>query len=136
MRWSQLKKRIEELFDPELSLSVFCTVQRGPSNSIGRIWFKCSKEVVWDEPRNVSKRVSAGETNDDVSTMTSIMREYLALPREEIFTFNSPLDSWGLVEMLKAADRRIGKRRLTDLKANTKGRAALQLIIRRLQSRQ
>jgi hypothetical protein len=41
-------------------------------------------------------------------------------------------DAWGLVNILKSADRRIGKRRLRELKSKTHNRAAHKIIEERL----
>ena len=134
MRWSQLQKQIEALFDESLDLRVRCTVQRGESGErIGRYWFVLNGETIWDEPRHVSQMLKAGEQNSDASAMGEIIREYLELPKDALMDYAPPLDRWGLADILRAADRRIGKRRLGDLKAKVQTPAALQIIAARLE---
>ena len=135
MRWSQLRKRLKDVFDPAIELDVQSTVQRASNGGgIGRYWFTMDGVTLWDEPRNVSLMVRSGVENDDAATMTGIMRRYLDISREALLTEQFPEDRWGLVEILRASDRRIGKRRLHALKSHTQSRAALIVIEKRLSS--
>lgn len=109
MRWSKLKSEIERLFDPSLNLKIYCTVQRGERDSIGRIWFTFNGLSVWDEPKRVSRMLEASESNREVSTMTELLKSYLNAPPEQLIELNVEGDRWGLFQILKAADRRVGK---------------------------
>jgi len=133
MRWSQLRVQIEALFDPALKLQLHCTAQRGEDGaSIGRYWFVLNKENIWDEPQRISRMLVEGSPNSDASIMGAIIREYLGLSREALLEYLHPDDRWGLVEVLQAADRRIGKRRLPAMKSRFSCRAALRILEQRL----
>lgn len=133
MRWSQLKKLIEDNFDQSIDLKIYCTVQRGERGSIGRYWFELDGRNIWDEPKNVSAALRENKTNQDASVMSQIMRDYINAPKELLFDYCIKDDIWGLIEVLKAADRRIGARRLINLKTKLLNQAALLIIERRLQ---
>lgn len=133
MRWSHLKKLLQDLFDPSLKLEVFCTVQRGEHGAIGRYWFVLDGETIWDEPKNVSAILRAGESNLDATTMSSIMRLYIDTPKDNLLEISSSNDKWGLLDLLKVVDRRIGARRLLKLKEEITNELALRIIDMRLE---
>jgi len=133
MRWSQLKKLIESLFDPSLNLQIHCTVHRSEGGpNIGRYWIVLNKETIWEEPRKVIPSLVAGTANPVATEITAVLRDYLDTPREEILTKAFAADKWGLVEVLRAADRRVGKRRLMELQGEAQSLAAGQIIEARL----
>lgn len=116
MRWSQLKKLLEGLFDPHADIVVHCTAFRGKQGpSIGRYWIVHAGRTVFDEPKNISSQIERGVGNDIATTITAIFRSYLDTPKDQILTRTFPEDCWGLVDILRAADRRVGSRRLLEL---------------------
>lgn len=129
MRWSQLRGLLTELFDPELELQVHCTVHRGEEVSIGRYWFILDGKTIWEIPRRVAPDIAAGRPNTVATEITALFREYLDTPREQLLTRPFEGDQWGVTEILKAADRRIGKRRLREIEPLLSPPA--QLIIRK-----
>ena len=44
-----------------------------------------------------------------------MLREYIDTPSSELMTKKFEGDHWGLTDILRAADRRIGRRRLAEL---------------------
>lgn len=137
MRWSQLRVKIEELFDPALALKVHCTVQRGEHGArIGRYWFVLDGETIWDEPKRVSRMLVEGEENSDAAKMGEIFREYLSLSRENLLHYSPADDIAGLSQLLRAADRRIGKRRFSELAGIVQHPAAHKIILARCHSEQ
>ncbi len=114
MRWSQLKGLVEDLFDPTLELQIFCTVHRSESGpSIGRHWITLKREIVWECPRRVAPLIVEGRGDDAAPIITSILRSYIESSPELLLAAEP--DAFGLSEILIAADRRLGKRRLLPL---------------------
>lgn len=133
MRWSKLKKLLEELFDPALDLRIHCTVHRSEGGpDIGRYWVVLDKETIWEEPRKVIPSLVAGSANPVAAEITPILREYLDTPKDALLTHSFAGDRWGIVDILRSADRRVGKRRLVELRETTHVEAAHLIIDRRL----
>jgi len=57
-----------------------------------------------------------------------LIREYIDTPKDEILSKVFENDYWGLINILRAADRRIGGRRLDWLKKKTHNIAANKII--------
>jgi hypothetical protein len=116
MRWSALKKLLEELFDPELKLSIFCTVHRGRGGpDIGRYWITLDGDTIWEVPRDVHKLTESKAAEPVATEITAVLREYLDCSKEDLFSKRFDGDRWRLTDVLRAADRRIGKRRFVEL---------------------
>ena len=127
MRWSQLKGLLEALWDENLDLKMHCTVHRGPDGlAIGRYWIVFKGQTIWEEPRDVASFLKAGRGNSVATEITAVLRQYLDTPKDELLSAAFPGDRWGLTEVLLAADRRIGKRRLVELKSKCASAAALE----------
>ncbi|MDE6690614.1 MAG: hypothetical protein K2K04_01465 [Clostridia bacterium] len=63
-----------------------------------------------------------------MSDISDLIREYIDTPTDELFDKKFGTDKWKLTEILKAADKRIGKRRLDELALNTDSEAAKRII--------
>jgi hypothetical protein len=131
-RWSKLKKEITKLFDERLSLDLHCAKYRMQSQhgstDIPRYWLTLNKEIVWDYPKDF-KAILPPEFPylNDMSEISELIREYIDTPETELITksFNDP---WKLTEILKAADRRIGRRRFDELKKKISNENALRIV--------
>ena len=55
---------------------------------------------------------------DVISEISNLIREYIDTGKEELLNKEFINDKWELTNILKAADRRIGKRRLNELSNN------------------
>ena len=116
MRWSRLKTLLKEIFDPELDLEIHCTAFRGGDGpSIGRYWIILNGETIFDQPPKISRKIEQGLADSTATEITGVLRSYLDTPKDLIFSAEFPNDRFGLVDLLRAADRRIGKRRLAEL---------------------
>lgn len=144
--WSKLQREIYDLLTPAINLQIHCTSypmrsQNGGSTNLPRYWITLEKEVIWDYPKDFvagdrSVRNFAGESCwypylTDVSAISDLLREYIDTPKEQLLTKQFASDKWGLVNILRAADRRIGIRRLDPLRRKTHNVAALKIIARR-----
>ena len=121
-RWSRLKKKIEELFVDGLGLSIHCAVYtvntRHHRLRSPRTWLVCDKVILWDFPgmflswNNPDVLSAISCLDDDASTIGKLIDQYLQTPKEELLDTEFELDRWGFTDLLKVADRRIGKDRL------------------------
>lgn len=111
------------------------------STNIPRYWITLGKEIIWDYPKDFvdTKHPGRRDIKDypygtDVPNISKLIREYIDTPKEEIFTKEFENDYWGLVEILRASDKRIGTRRLEELKAKVDSAAARKVIDARQKS--
>lgn len=118
-RWSKLKKQIENLFVPELDLQVRVSVypmrsQRG-STDIPRYWITLDKNIIWDYPKDfLNSKHKYYPYVTDVPDISDLIREYIDTPVAETLQKKFEKDEWRLTEIFKAADRRIGRRRIEE----------------------
>ncbi len=138
-RWSKLQKEIYKLLDPQLDLQIQCRVyrmesQRG-STKLPRFWVTLANEIIWEYPRKIAdhnqrhlNRKSWYPYQSDVSLISETIREYTDTPKKEILSKIFKGDYWGLTNILKAADRRIGKRHWPILKKRFNNRATLKVL--------
>ena len=88
--------------------------QRG-STDLPRYWITVGKRIVFDYP----KQCITGEGNGNypyetqVSDISDVIREYIDTPPSDLPEKRFDRDAWGLTDLLKAADRRLGKEKLT-----------------------
>ena len=123
-RWSKLKKLIELLFVPGLPLRIHCTdIRTMPQNEgslaevLGVFTCRLGREVIWRFPRqfvNTETIYPDGENyySYGVRDLNELLRDYLDSPKEGLLTKDFPRDYFGLTNILKVADRRMGLERL------------------------
>src|ERR1035437_8421859 len=130
--FSKLKKQIESLFVHELKMKINCISypiksQYG-SSSIPRFYVQLGKETIWDFPKDFPiKDIHYHYWKDDTG-ISNLIREYIDTPvlellnkiftGEQIIIESQDCNFYlGLTEIFIAADRRIGREKLLDLKA-------------------
>ena len=123
-RWSKLQKQLYELVDESIDFKLHCTVYRMQSRHGG---------VKSLAPGTLTKIYPYG---NDISDIGELIREYIDTPKEELFAKHFDEGGWGLANILKAADKRIGKRRLQILAKNKKNQAMQKVIAARLEASQ
>ena len=119
--WSKLQRAVYLIVAPGLPLQVQCRVypmdaQYG-GTGIPRYWMTLGKEIIWDYPKDF---VSRGYLDrhlpypwpyaTDISQISCLIREYLDTPRDQLLSKPFDHDVWGIVDILRAADRRVGSR--------------------------
>jgi hypothetical protein len=148
--WSKLQREIRQLFSPDIKIRLHCAAyrmksQRG-STDLPRYWITLNKETIWDYPRDFKNQSFYDHRSapDDVYTdkcllqdiypygsevtvISGLLREYIDTPKEGLLTKSFEKDRWGLSDILRAADRRIGKRWLQALQG--RGNAAVDKIV-------
>ena len=144
--WSKLKRDLCKITDEKINFQIHCVAYRMDSQygstNLPRYWITLGKETLWDYPKDFvkeygtknysDKKIHAYPYSSDVPAISDLLREYIETPKEIIFEKHFENDKWGLINILKSADRRIGKRRLLDLKRKTHNRAAHKIIAKRL----
>lgn len=65
----------------------------------------------------------------EIQDISELLREYIDTPVHALFDKVFISDKWGLTDILKAADKRIGKRRVAGLQKNNK-KEAIQKIVK------
>lgn len=118
--WSKLKKSIEALWEPAAGLRIHCSVYRMGSAYGGtdcpRYWIAQGKTIIWDYPKDFPADVQpeyGGKYpyTNDASDISNLIRDYIDTPQSELMTKIFE-DRWGLADILRCADRRIGLKRL------------------------
>ena len=151
-RWSKLAKQLYELVDESIDFKLHCTVYRMQSRcgstDLPRYFITLASEIIFDYPKDfvlksggVKSLAQGAPTKiypygNDISDIGELIREYIDTPKEELFAKHFDADKWGLVNILKAADKRIGKRRLQILAKNRKNQAMQKVIAARLEALQ
>ena len=151
-RWSKLQKRLYELVDESIDFKLHCTVYRMQSRcgstDLPRYFITLAGEIIFDYPKDFVlksggvKSLAQGALTkiypygNDISDIGELIREYIDTPKDELFKKHFDADEWGLANILKAADKRIGKRRLQILAKNRKNQAMQKVIAARLEALQ
>ncbi|WP_200960863.1 hypothetical protein [Noviherbaspirillum sp. Root189] len=118
--WSKLQREVSKLFAEGLRLQIQCRAYRmasvSGSTDLPRYWCTLGKDVIWNYPREFGENATYYPYDTDVSSISSLLREYIDTPTDQLLSF-AFADRWQIVDILLAADRRIEKRRLPELKA-------------------
>ncbi|HBI85649.1 MAG TPA: hypothetical protein DDX71_05105 [Ruminococcus sp.] len=148
-RWSALQREIYKLIDENLNLQIHLSKYRMDTRygttDLPRYWITLDGEIIFDYPaqfvvknaegngvRNLRGEVLQYPYETDISDISALIREYIDTPKNAVFAKHFENDHWGLINILKAADRRFGTRRLEMLRRRTDNKAAQKIIARRL----
>ena len=148
-RWSSLQREIYKLIDEDLDLQIHLSIYRMKSQygstELPRYWMTLCGEIIFDYPRQFISQGGNGKSvtdlrgnkthypyETDISDISELLREYIDTPKEEVFLKHFENDLWGLADILKAADRRFGRKRLEQLRQTTANTAAVKIIDHRL----
>ena len=151
-RWSKLAKRLYEIVDESIDFRLHCTVyrmqSRRGSTDLPRYFITLAGEIIFDYPKDFVLKSGGVRSlaqgaltkiypyGNDISNIGELIREYIDTPKKELFKKHFDADEWGLANILKAADKRIGKRRLQILAKNKKNQAMQKVIAARLEASQ
>ena len=137
--WSKLQKEFYLIRADGLDLQLHCRAyrmdsQRGSTNC-PRYWITIGKEIIWDYPKDFIGKRHPNRANPkwypygtDIPDISNLIREYIDTAKNEIMTKTFENDNWELINILRAADKRIGARRLPELKKKTRNKAAQKVI--------
>lgn len=154
-RWSKLQKELYLIIDPKINFQMHCAIYRigQYGNSVPRFWITLEKEIIFDYPKQfvMSNQVMTYHVSDNdyrdvcypyegiyhiagISDISDLIREYIDTPTSEILTKHFENDYWNLVDIFRAADRRIGQRRLKLLQNTTKSSVVQKILAIRIKS--
>lgn len=147
-RWSKLQKKLYSIVDTTIGFQIHCSRYRMKSQygstDLPRYWITLGDEIIFDYPKQFMNKSGAVNTMShykpnksypyvtDISAISDLIQSYIDTPKEDVFDKHFENDNWGLINILKAADRRIGLRRLKLLKRKTNNKAAGKIIELRL----
>jgi hypothetical protein len=138
-RWSKLQKEFYLLRAERLDFQLHCRAypidsQYGRTD-LPRYWITLDRQIIWDSPKDfvgtshpLRANLKLYPYDHDVTRISNLIREYIDTPKEELLTKQFDTDYWGLVDMLRAADKRIGLRRLPLLATETQNQAARTIV--------
>lgn len=140
-RWSKLQSRLYNLIDESLNFQIHCAVYEMNSNDgyhgskLPRYFITIDKEIVFDYPKDFNTSEKYGFNSypwdTDISAISDIIEEYIQCSDTELMS-EFDKDKWGITDILRVCDRRIGKRRLKDLREKITNEVLLKVIDRRL----
>jgi hypothetical protein len=145
-RWSKLQREVYLIRADGLDFQIQCRVNRWETlrahRQSPRYWITLGKEIIWDYPKDFIHKERPEESrtyieypwNSEVSKISDLIREYLDTPKSELMSKYFENDLWGLINILRATDRRIGQRRLKALRSKTRNKAARKVIEQRMRS--
>lgn len=159
-RWSSLQRELYQIVDEKIDFQIHLSMYRMQSQYGGtdmpRYWITLGDEIIFDYPKqfvdhndpsrfwgfgggcikNLKGKKRYYPYTTDISEISDLIREYFDTPKEEILSKHFENDNWGLANILRVADKRIGKRRLDLLRRKTDNKAALKIIKCRLENRE
>lgn len=140
-RWSKLQTRLYNLMEPSLNFQIHYALytmhnkKTWHGNELPRCFITVGKEIVFDYPKEHDTTAIYGRNSypwdGEITRITNLIEEYIQCPDDELMkTFEK--DSWNLADVLRACDRRMGKRRLSDLRIRVTDERLLRIIDKRL----
>ena len=139
--WSKLKSQVMNLVCEDLSLDIHQAVyrmasQRG-SSDLPRYFITLNKEIIFDYPKDfLDKKIESYsgkyQTSEvyphitEMGVISNLLRDYIDTPLEEVLKKDFQ-DNFGVTNILKASDRRLGKEKLT-LWSKDKSEAVLKIM--------
>ncbi|MDM8120357.1 hypothetical protein QUV58_05960 [Succinatimonas hippei] len=136
MRWSKLQKRIYNILDPNINLQIHCITYLndcwyGPrTRVIPRYFITLNKKIIFDWPKDFPVKQYISENiryryESAVRLISVTLANYLNTPLDKLMLIH---DHWKILDIIRAADRRIGSRRWKEL--YEKGTPAVKLVIK------
>lgn len=140
-RWSKLQSRLYNLMDPTIDFQIHCALYEMNSNNgyhgnkLPRYFITVGKKIVFDYPKDFDTTRNYGFNSypwdSEISEISEVIEEYIQCPESQLMAkFEN--DNWGITDILRVCDRRIGKRRLHKLKNTIKDEMLLEIIEKRL----
>ena len=127
--------------DKTVDFQIHCALYEMNSNDgwhgskLPRYFITIGKEIVWDYPKMFDTTERYGFNSYpwdcDISDISNVIEDYMECPKEDLMNeFEN--DKWGITDILRVCDRRIGKRRLEEIKENTDNVVLTKIIDKRL----
>jgi len=110
-----------------------------------RLWIVLNKEIIFDfikdfkDTQIFDSKYNSNHREDgrpvyygELPDINRMIQDYIETPTDKLIDRTFQYDYFGIADILKAADRRIGKKRLLILQDQTKNVAAMKIIKARL----
>ena len=117
--WSKLQKSLYLIVSDKVDFQIHCSIyrmksQRGNTN-LPRYWITIDNEIIFDYPKQFmnNKENQNYPYETQISDISECIREYSDCPVNFFLEKNFENDLWGLTDILKAVDKRLGKEKLT-----------------------
>ena len=140
-RWSKLQSRLYNIIDPDINMQIHCSLYEMNSNDgwhgnkLPRYFITIAKDILFDYPKDLDSTKKYGFNSypwdTDISGISNVIEEYIQSSKDKIANEFSN-DKWGITDILRVCDRRIGKRRLRQIRDNTDNEVLLNIINKRL----
>ncbi len=142
-RWSKLQSRLYNLMDPKVEFRIHLALYEMNSkdgwhgSKLPRYFITIGKEIIFDYPKYFD--TTSGYSFNmypwltDVDRISDLIEFYIELPEDKLMNTIEG-DIWGLTDILRACDRRVGKRRLEKIRKETEDDRILRIIDKRLGS--
>ena len=117
--FSKLQRKIYNLIDPKLNLQIHCVAYRMPKSQshnpqIPRYFITLDKQIIFDFPKQ-STLADKHLLYEHIPNISTLIQSYADSSKEGLMERVFENDVYGLTDILKASDRRIGKRQLTKM---------------------
>lgn len=122
--------------EPAVNFQIHCALYEMKSlghygSRLSRYFITVDKEIVFDYPKDMElDKKYIYLWNSEVDKISNLIEEYIQRPNEELLA-DFPNDEWGIVEILLACDRRVGKKRLQVLAERTRNAKVKSIIEKR-----
>lgn len=137
--WSKLQKEYYLIKADGINLQLQCRAYRMNTQSgntnCPRYWISLDKEIIWDYPKDFRASIDSKISDikfypyiNDTGSISNLIREYIDTPKDEILSKSFENDHWDLIDILRASDKRIGIRRLKELKEAANNPAVHKII--------
>lgn len=127
--------------DPKADFQIHVALYEMNSNDgyhgykLPRYFITIGKEIVFDYPKGFDTTEKYGfdsyPWDTDMDAISNLIEAYIERPEADIM---SPFenDKWGLTNILRVCDRRIGKRRLKEILVTTEDKRIIDIVSKRL----
>ena len=116
--WSKLQKSLYLIVSDKVDFRIHCSVYRMKSQrgntDLPRYWITIGKDIVIDYPKQFinNEKSTKYPYITQISDISDLIREYIDCPVALLPEKKFENDLWGLTDIFKAVDKRLGKERL------------------------
>ena len=116
--WSKLQKSLYLIVSDKVDFRIHCSVYRMKSQrgntDLPRYWITIGKDIVFDYPKQFinNEKSTKYPYITQISDISDLIREYIDCPVALLPEKKFENDLWGLTDIFKAVDKRLGKERL------------------------
>ena len=116
--WNKLQKSLYNIVTDKVNFQIHCSVYRMSSQrgntDLPRYWITVDKQIIFDYPKQFSDQaeLKGYPYQTQIQDISNIIREYLDCPVSLLLQNEFKSDLWGITDIFKAVDKRLGKEKL------------------------